>query len=90
MYRTRNSCLIGLFAAVALVGCGTQQTNTATYQYQASTQLAMQADQQVQDDGVYYLGAGDSLGQEIYLCYVRELQDEERYATGVDDRPADE
>ncbi len=40
-------------------------------------------------DGVFFLGAGDALGQEIFTYYVASLRLRERYATGEESFPGD-
>ena len=83
MARTRTICF-GLAAAViALGGCATEQVAVSDSQHAALG--AVPAEQEA-----YHLGAGDALGQEIFVYFVACMRAaDEYYATGADDFPAD-
>ena len=84
---------VGALTVLALTGC-------------SSTPIACNADEKpevlcgvVNEDftdraptqGVYFLGAGDELGEAVFTIYVAWLRENggPRYATGTDPRPED-
>jgi hypothetical protein len=82
----RLTVLSILGAALALAGCSTPSANAPV----DGTAHALCADTVAYGDlgpvssgrGVFYFGAGDALGEEVFACYVAYIRSDEYYATG--------
>ncbi len=78
---------VGLLAAAALTGCSTQSTSSSP----AVAFGAMPAVTRSPSADVYFFGAGDALGQEVFTTYVASIRAmDEFYATGESAYPVSE
>lgn len=79
-------CLGLVASAVGLAGCSATGESVATRAPGVVGGVALAAlgpsASGPARDGVFFLGAGDALGQEIFTYYVATLRLEELYATG--------
>ena len=76
----------GLLAALALTGCSTQTVSS-----ESVALGAMPAATRSPSSDVYFFGAGDALGQEVFVQYVASIHAfEEFYATGASAYPVNE
>ena len=68
---------VGLLAALGLTGCSAQSTSNTV------ALGAMSAATRSPSSDVYFFGAGDALGQEVFTTYVASIRAfDEFYATG--------
>ncbi|MDY7109457.1 MAG: hypothetical protein SYC29_12545 [Planctomycetota bacterium] len=89
----KRTCTIGLIfgaALLSLVGC--QSPSAVAAEMNDSLALgvlgpALSEPAPVVYDGVFRLGAGDALGEEVFAYYVASLRAEQFYATGAEHRP---
>jgi hypothetical protein len=88
----KRTCTIGLILGAAmlpLAGCQTPSV-AVTEETDEAFALGMvgpTALEQPAFDGLFRLGAGDALGQEIFAYYVASLRAEQIYATGAAPSP---
>jgi hypothetical protein len=76
-----GSCLLG--------GCSAQPTACSSCDDVAIGALGPSVTARASNNDIFFLGAGDALGREVFTYYVATLRAEEQfYATGADDRPA--
>ncbi len=92
MTRTRMICLTLIASAAALTGCSSQQMVNAEPEMIALADLgplpAVTATvEPAYPEPIFLLGAGDTLGREMFSYYVACLYANQHYATGADDRP---
>ena len=75
--------------AFALAGCGT----SAQIRSEPVAPVSMAAMGPVASiagtSDVYFFGAGDELGQQIFTVYVASLKNDQIYATGTNDFPSE-
>jgi hypothetical protein len=71
-----------------LVGCSTHQTTNPTAEAVAIGSLGPDVTARASSNDIFFLGAGDELGREVFTYYVATLRAQEQfYATGADERP---
>jgi hypothetical protein len=83
--------MIGLILVSGLctiAGCNSQRTANAPAASVAIGSLGPDVTARASNNDIFFLGAGDALGREVFTYYVATLRAEEQfYATGADDRP---
>jgi hypothetical protein len=86
MKRTIGLILVG--GACVLTGCSTSRTASARSDNVAIGAMGPAVTARASNNDIFFLGAGDALGLEVFTYYVATLRAEEQfYATGEDERP---
>jgi hypothetical protein len=95
MKRSQSTILV--LSAALFTGCATTEQHVHLPGDAANPRVSLSQFRDTDDasyggNGVVHLGAGDSLGREIFVHYLASLEPEdtgERFATGESDVPAD-
>lgn len=88
MNRIRTISLGLLGVASCLAGCSAQPTASAPDGTVSIGTLGPGVTARASNNDIFFLGAGDPLGREVFTYYVATLRAEEQfYATGANDRP---
>ena len=75
--------LLACSAVLVLCGCQSESTSTLNNQVSLGQMNSSEDANYYSGSGVFYLGAGDALGQEIFVNYLAQLnlESDEYYAT---------
>jgi hypothetical protein len=75
------------FTGTAMMGCSTAPAAPALDGAVAFGALGPAAPEQTATEHVFFLGAGDAIGREVFTHYVASLEAADAYATGSSDFP---
>jgi hypothetical protein len=75
-------------ATVVLTGCGAS-SHIRSEPVAPVSMAALGPVVEASASDMYFFGAGDDLGRQIFTVYVASLNSDEYYATGADDSPSE-